>query len=76
METLAYGQDPGHRLTSPGKLVELLPGLVSYGVIVNSDAHVLADMRTYCEMRVTAPTVSELRLALSGQRGRCVALAP
>ncbi|MBN1642992.1 MAG: PHP domain-containing protein [Anaerolineae bacterium] len=67
-------REPGYRLTENRKLVELLVGLVSYGVIVNSDAHYLADMGTYCKVRVTAPTVPELRLALSGQQGRSVAL--
>jgi hypothetical protein len=64
---------PGHRLTARAKPVELPSDLVSYGVIVNSDAHHLADMGTYCKVRVTAPTVHELRLALSGERGRGVA---
>ena len=68
------GPPPKHRLTVNGKLVELLPDLVSYGVVVNSDAHNLADMGRYCDVRIAAPTVHELRLALSGQRGRRVAL--
>jgi PHP family Zn ribbon phosphoesterase len=62
------------RLTMPRKFVELLPGLSQYGVIVNSDAHRLAEIGAYSRVLVAAPTVSELRLALSRRQDRRVDL--
>jgi len=61
-------------LTRPRKLVEWLTGLDQYGIIVNSDAHRLAEMGTRTRVSVAAPTVSELLLALRGQRTRHIEL--
>ena len=60
------------RLTTPQKLVQLLPALAQYGMIVNGDAHRLAEMTARTRVRVAAPTVSELRLALAGDQERNV----
>lgn len=57
-------------LTRLQKLVELLTGVNQYGMVVNSDAHRLAEMGTRTRVSVAAPTVSELVLALRGQRTR------
>ena len=61
-------------LTRPQKLVELLAGMDQYGMVVNSDAHRLAEMGTRTRVSVAAPTVSELLLALRGQRTRHIEL--
>jgi hypothetical protein len=61
-------------LTTPQKLVELFADLDQYGMIVNSDAHRLAEMGARTQVTIAAPTVSELSLALSGQRTRHIEL--
>jgi len=58
------------RLTSVWKSVEYQTGSARYGVLVDSDAHRLAEMGAYTRLRIAAHTVAELRLALSGQQGR------
>jgi PHP family Zn ribbon phosphoesterase len=58
------------RLTTPRKLVQLCPALSRYGVIVNGDAHRLAEMGARTRAQVEAPTVSELSMALAGLKGR------
>jgi PHP domain-containing protein len=68
----ASTKEPG--LTTPRKLVELLPDLVQHGVIVDSDAHRLADMSAHTRVQIASPTVSELRMALSGQQARYIDL--
>jgi PHP family Zn ribbon phosphoesterase len=63
-------------LTTLRKSVESLSGLLQHGVIVNSDAHRLAEIGAYSRVVVVAPTVHELRLALGKQRGRHIDLWP
>jgi PHP family Zn ribbon phosphoesterase len=63
-------------LTSVWKSVKYSTGTARYGVLVNSDAHRLADMGVHTCVRVAAPTVTELRLALSGEKGRQTFLYP
>jgi 3',5'-nucleoside bisphosphate phosphatase len=58
------------RLTSAWKSVEYHAGSARYGVLVSSDAHRLSEMGAYTRLRIAACTVAELRLALSGERGR------
>jgi PHP family Zn ribbon phosphoesterase len=58
------------RLTTPRKLVQLFPALGRYGMIVNGDAHRLADMGARTQVHVQAATVSELSMALAGLKGR------
>jgi len=58
------------RLTSVWKSVEYHTGSARYGVLVDSDAHRLAEIGAYTRLRIAAHTVVELRLALSGQEGR------
>jgi PHP family Zn ribbon phosphoesterase len=60
------------RLTTRQKLVQLLPALARYGMIVGSDAHRLAEMASRARIKVAAPTISELRLALAAERRRKV----
>jgi len=57
-------------LTSVWKSVKYNTGTARYGVLVDSDAHRLADMGAHTCVRVAAPTVAELGLALSGEKGR------
>jgi PHP family Zn ribbon phosphoesterase len=59
-------------LTTPRKFVESFPQLEQYGIIINGDAHRLAEMVALNRFSVQSPTVSELRLALAGQGGRSV----
>jgi hypothetical protein len=62
---------PGEeRLTSPWKSVQYQAGSARYGVLVSSDAHRLSEMGAYTRLRIAAPTVAELQLALLGQCGR------
>ena len=61
-------------LTRSQKLVELLAGVDQYGMVINSDAHRLAEMGTRTRVSVAAPTVYELLLALRGQRTRHIEL--
>jgi len=58
------------RLTSAWKSVEYQTGSARYGVLVDGDAHRLAEIGAYTRLRIGAHTVAELRLALSGQQGR------
>ena len=57
---------------SPARARERFPQLAGYGIIVNSDAHRLDEMAAHTQVHVGAPTVSELRLALSSEQGRRV----
>jgi PHP family Zn ribbon phosphoesterase len=57
-------------LTSVWKSVKYHTGPARYGVLVDSDAHRLADMGAHTCMQIAVPTVAELRLALSGRQGR------
>jgi hypothetical protein len=61
-------------LTWVWKSVKYRTGAARYGVLVNSDAHRLADMGAHTCVQVGAPTVAELRLALSGHKGRQTSL--
>ena len=64
-------------LTTPRKIVQLFPQLASYGMIMDGDAHRLAEMTALTEVELEAATVSELRLALAVQGGRsCDILIP
>jgi hypothetical protein len=64
-------------LTTPQKTVQLFPQLANYGMIMDGDAHRLAEMMAVTRVQVNAATVSELRLALATQGGRsCEILAP
>jgi PHP family Zn ribbon phosphoesterase len=58
------------RLTTPRKYIQLCPALSHYGLIVNGDAHRLAEMGARTRVLVEAPTVSELSMALAGLGGR------
>lgn len=60
------------RLTTREKLVQLLPALARYEMVASSDAHRLAEMAPHTRVKVAAPTIAELRLALGAQRGRQV----
>jgi PHP family Zn ribbon phosphoesterase len=57
-------------LTSLKKTVKWGAALGGWGVLVNSDAHRLNEMGARTRIRVAAPTVAEIRLALEGRRGR------
>lgn len=64
-------------LTTPQKIVQLFPQLAGYGMIMDGDAHRLAEMIAVTQVLVEAATISELRLALAMQGGRsCQILVP
>jgi len=50
------------------------PGLAGLALIQSGDAHRLAEMTNATRLRVAAPTLAELRLALRGEAGRAVLL--
>jgi PHP family Zn ribbon phosphoesterase len=57
-------------LTTLKKTVQWGAALGNWGVIANSDAHRLNEMAARTRVRVAAPTVAEIRLALEGKHGR------
>jgi hypothetical protein len=57
-------------LLGPKEARDRFPQLRPYGLIGNSDAHRLGDMARRTTLKVEAPTVAELALALSGQGDR------
>ena len=63
-------------LTTLKKLVKWNAVSGGWGKIVNSDAHRLNEMAARTQIRVAAPTVAEIRLALEGRRGRETEILP
>jgi PHP family Zn ribbon phosphoesterase len=64
-------------LTTPQKTVQLFPQLAEYGMVMDGDAHRLAEMIAVTQVQIDAATVSELKLALAVQGGRsCEILVP
>ena len=57
-------------LTTLKKTVKWGAVLGDWGKIANSDAHRLSEMAARTRIRVAAPTVAEIRLALESKRGR------
>jgi PHP family Zn ribbon phosphoesterase len=60
------------RWISPTDAQEQYPQLAGYPLLQNGDAHRLDEILGATSVRLEAPTVSELRLALAGQGGRKV----
>lgn len=60
------------RRADPGAVAQRLPQIVGLGHIVSGDAHRLEEMTARTMLKVAAPTVAEVALALSGQDGRRV----
>jgi PHP family Zn ribbon phosphoesterase len=59
-------------LTTPQKIVQLFPQLARYGMVIDGDAHRLAEMAALTQVQLEAATVPELRLALAKQgKRRC-----
>ncbi len=60
------------RHADTAKVVRRLPQVAGHGLLVNGDAHRLAEMTARTRLKVAAPTVAEVALALSGRDGRRV----
>ena len=59
-------------LIGPKEARANFPQLTRYGLIADSDAHRLSEMRRRNTLKLAAPTVAELALALAGREGRGV----
>lgn len=66
-----HGVEISH-LLSPKDARARFPHLAGYGLIASSDAHRLSEMRRRTTLRLAAPTVAELSLALAGRDDRGV----
>jgi PHP family Zn ribbon phosphoesterase len=60
------------RRASPAEVGQRLPQIAGYGQVVSGDAHRLEEMTARTMLKVAAPTVAEVALALAGQDGRRV----
>ena len=60
------------QLVSPAEAWARFPQLRGFGLLANSDAHRLKDMVRRTTVRMCAPTVAELALALAGEGDRGV----
>ena len=60
------------RRADPAEVARRLPQIAGYGHVVSGDAHRLEEMTARTMLKVAAPTVTEIALALSGQDGRRV----
>jgi PHP family Zn ribbon phosphoesterase len=59
------------------KAVTEVPGIEDYPCVTSSDAHFLNDIgRVWTEFVLAAPTVDEIRRALSGKGGRKILISP
>ncbi len=59
-------------LVTPQEARTRFPQLARYSLIASSDAHRLSDMNRRTTLKMAAPTVSEIALALAGKGGRGV----
>ncbi len=59
-------------LLGPKEARARFPHLARYGLIADSDAHRLSEIRKRNTLKMAAPTVAELALALAGREGRGV----
>jgi 3',5'-nucleoside bisphosphate phosphatase len=59
-------------LVSPQEARARFPQLARYSLIASSDAHRLSDMSRRTTLKMAAPTVAEIALALAGEGGRGV----
>jgi 3',5'-nucleoside bisphosphate phosphatase len=60
------------RHAEPAEVARRLPQSGGYPVLISGDAHRLEEMTARTMFKVTAPTVSEVALALAGEEGRRV----
>ncbi|MBN1137255.1 MAG: PHP domain-containing protein [Anaerolineae bacterium] len=60
------------RRADPAEVTQRLPQIAGYGHLVSGDAHRLEEMTARTMLKVAAPTVAEIALALAGQDGRRV----
>ncbi len=60
------------RWVTPQQARERFPAIGAYPLLVSGDAHRLAEMTSRTLLKVAAPTVAELRLALRGEEGRAI----
>jgi len=54
------------------QVAQRLPQTTGFGQVVSGDAHRLEEMTARTMLKVTAPTVAEVALALAGRDGRRV----
>jgi hypothetical protein len=62
------------RLTDPAAAQARWPDLIPYPLIRSGDAHRLSEITPALRLTLTAPTIAELALALSGRDGRSFTL--
>jgi PHP family Zn ribbon phosphoesterase len=62
------------RHISPTEAREKFPQLKNYPLIQNGDVHYLGDFLGVNRFQIAAPTITELKLALSNQQGRSLTL--
>jgi PHP family Zn ribbon phosphoesterase len=62
------------RHISPTEAREKFPQLKNYPLIQNGDVHYLGDFLSVNRFQIAAPTIAELKLALSNQQGRSLML--
>lgn len=62
------------RLTDPAAAVARWPDLAPYPLIRSGDAHRLNEITPALKLTLAAPTIAELRLALTGANGRTFSL--
>ena len=60
------------RRANPAEVGQRLPQIAGYGRVVSGDAHRLEEMTARTMLKVAAPTVAEVALALTSQDGRRV----
>ena len=60
------------RRADPAEVMQRLPQIAGYGHLVSGDAHRLEEITARTMLKVAAPTVDEIALALAGQAGRRV----
>ena len=64
------------RHITPTEARQKFPQLKNYPLIQNGDVHYLDDFLGVNRFQMVAPTIAEIRLALSGQEGRSLSLDP
>jgi len=64
------------RHISPTEARKKFPQLKNYTLIQNGDVHYLGDFLGVNRFQIAAPTITELKLALSNQQGRSLTLDP
>ena len=64
------------RHITPTEARQKFPQLKNYPLLQNGDVHYLGDFLGVNRFQMAAPTIAEIKLALSGQKGRSLTLEP